>query len=137
MRAVVSEGTFEAAARVLHVTPSAVSQRIKALETAAGRVLLIRTKPVRMTPSGEALLRLARQVETLVTDTGLELGAGSRGESPGEEAPARPMVVPSPSTPTRSPPGCSPRWRRWRAHCPSTSTGKTRSTPSPCCATAA
>ncbi|HEV7710699.1 MAG TPA: LysR family transcriptional regulator, partial [Asanoa sp.] len=29
--AVVDEGSFEAAARALHVTPSAVSQRIKAL----------------------------------------------------------------------------------------------------------
>ena len=94
LRAVASEGTFEAAARVLHVTPSAVSQRIKALETAAGRVLLIRSKPVRMTPSGEAVLRLARQVETLVSDTGLELGSASREESPGGEAATRPMVVP-------------------------------------------
>ena len=30
--ATVTAGTLEAAARVLHVTPSAVSQRIKALE---------------------------------------------------------------------------------------------------------
>ena len=95
LRAVVSEGTFEAAARVLHVTPSAVSQRIKALETAAGRVLLLRTKPVRMTPSGEAVLRLARQVETLVNDTGIELGSGSPFSSgSGEQPPMRPMVVP-------------------------------------------
>ena len=94
LRAVISEGTFEAAARVLHVTPSALSQRIKALENAAGRVLLIRTKPVRMTPSGEAMLRLARQVETLVSDASLELGAGSIEESLGERAAMRRMVVP-------------------------------------------
>ena len=36
-QAVVEQGSFEAAARALHVTPSAVSQRIKARETAVGK----------------------------------------------------------------------------------------------------
>lgn len=49
LRAVVDGGTFDAAARTLHVTPSAISQRIKSLETAVGRVLVQRTKPVRVT----------------------------------------------------------------------------------------
>ena len=75
LSAAVAEGTFDAAARVLHVTPSAVSQRIRALETATGRVLLIRSRPVRPTPSGEAVLRLARQVDRLAEDAALELGA--------------------------------------------------------------
>src|SRR3984957_18132933 len=43
LAAAVSEGTFEAAARLLHLTPSAVSQRVKALETAVGRILQVRT----------------------------------------------------------------------------------------------
>ena len=94
LRAVVTEGTFEAAARVLHVTPSAVSQRIRALEVAAGQVLLIRAKPVRLTPSGEAVLRLARQVETLVADTSLELGSAPVQPGPGEPMAPRPTVVP-------------------------------------------
>lgn len=72
---VVSAGTFEAAARALRVTPSAISQRLKALENTAGRVLLVRSKPVRLTPSGLAVLRLARQIEALTTDTTLELEA--------------------------------------------------------------
>ena len=46
---VVKDGTFDAAARTLHVTPSAVSQRIKALELRVGRVLVVRSKPVRVT----------------------------------------------------------------------------------------
>src|SRR5256885_6664367 len=58
----VDAGTFEAAARVLHVTPSAVSQRIKALEQRTGRVLLVRSKPLRPTESGVAVVRLARQL---------------------------------------------------------------------------
>jgi len=65
LAAVVREGTFDAAAAVLHLTPSAVSQRMKALENAAGVVLVQRTKPVRATPDGEILLRLAAQWELL------------------------------------------------------------------------
>ncbi len=64
-KSAVDEGTFEAAARSLHVTPSAISQRIKALEKSVGRVLLQRTKPVRVTESGLELLLLTRQIETL------------------------------------------------------------------------
>jgi LysR family transcriptional regulator (chromosome initiation inhibitor) len=79
LNAAVSEGTFEAAARVLRVTPSAVSQRLKALEIAAGRVLLVRTKPIRVTASGVVVLRLARQIELLAADTALELGSAETG----------------------------------------------------------
>ncbi|BEP14721.1 LysR family transcriptional regulator ArgP [Acidothermaceae bacterium B102] len=74
LAAAVSEGTFDAAARSLHLTPSAVSQRIKALETSVGRVLLTRSKPVRPTPAGETLLRLARQIAMLTADVARELG---------------------------------------------------------------
>jgi LysR family transcriptional regulator, chromosome initiation inhibitor len=73
--AAVAEGTFEAAARRLRITPSAVSQRIKALEGAVGRILLQRTKPVRPTVSGFAVLRLARQIDLLTGDTARELGS--------------------------------------------------------------
>ncbi|MGO4614990.1 LysR family transcriptional regulator ArgP [Nocardia sp. 2YAB30] len=72
--AAITEGTFDAAARRLSVTPSAISQRIKTLEDAAGRVLVRRTKPVRATESGLAVLRLARQIELLAGDTARELG---------------------------------------------------------------
>ncbi|MFE6997403.1 LysR family transcriptional regulator ArgP [Microbacterium sp. NPDC057659] len=67
--AVIDEGSFDAAARRLHVTPSAVSQRIKALEQQLGRVVVVRSKPVRATEAGEALVRLARQVALLEHDT--------------------------------------------------------------------
>ncbi|MFG1776203.1 LysR family transcriptional regulator ArgP [Micromonospora sp. NPDC049048] len=62
---VVREGSFEAAAQSLHVSPSAVSQRIKALEQAVGQVLVRRTKPCRSTEAGRPLLRLAGQVALL------------------------------------------------------------------------
>jgi len=63
--AVVDEGSFDAAARRLRLTPSAVSQRIKALESRLGQVVVMRGKPARPTAAGEALLRLARQVNLL------------------------------------------------------------------------
>ncbi|WP_020576390.1 LysR family transcriptional regulator ArgP [Actinopolymorpha alba] len=63
--AVIHEGGFDAAARALHVTPSAVSQRIKALEHAVGQVLVRRTKPCKATEAGQALLRLAGQIAVL------------------------------------------------------------------------
>ncbi len=72
--AVVDEGTFDAAAAALHVTPSAVSQRVKALEQRTGRVLLVRTKPVRPTESGEVVVRFARQLARLERDARAELG---------------------------------------------------------------
>lgn len=78
--AVVDEGTFDAAAAALHVTPSAVSQRVKALEQRTGRVLLVRTKPVRPTESGEVVVRFARQLARLERDARAELGMSGDGE---------------------------------------------------------
>lgn len=79
--AVVDEGTFDAAAAALHVTPSAVSQRVKALEQRTGRVLLVRTKPVRPTESGEVVVRFARQMARLERDARAELGMSGAGDA--------------------------------------------------------
>src|SRR5215472_658318 len=78
--AAVDEGTFDAAAAALHVTPSAVSQRVKALEQSTGRVLLLRSKPVQLTESGEVVVRLARQLAQLERDARAELGMAREGE---------------------------------------------------------
>lgn len=59
--ACVDEGTFDGAAAALRLTPSAVSQRIKALEASVGQVVLVRSVPVQPTPVGVVLLRNARQ----------------------------------------------------------------------------
>jgi LysR family transcriptional regulator, chromosome initiation inhibitor len=77
LAATVAAGTLDGAARALSVTPSAISQRLKALETATGRVLLVRTRPVQPTDSGRVLLRLARQVELLTAGAAQELGEGA------------------------------------------------------------
>jgi LysR family transcriptional regulator (chromosome initiation inhibitor) len=87
--ATVRGGTLEAAARALHVTPSAISQRLRALEVATGRILLVRTKPVRVTESGEAVLRLARQVDLLTADVARRLG----GEGGADRVATLPIAV--------------------------------------------
>lgn len=81
--AIVEEGSFDAAARKLNVTPSAVSQRMKALESRIGQVLVRRTKPCTATEAGQALIRLARQVSLLET----EAIATVRGAADGERVP--------------------------------------------------
>lgn len=63
--AVLEEGSFEGAARSLSVTPSAISQRIKALEDRLGQALVIRQLPCRPTPAGERLLRRVRPMQVL------------------------------------------------------------------------
>ncbi|MCZ2838655.1 LysR family transcriptional regulator ArgP [Modestobacter sp. VKM Ac-2985] len=79
LEATVRTGTLDAAAGALHVTPSAISQRIKALETTTGRVLLVRSRPVQPTESGQALLRLARQIDLLTADATRELDGAGHG----------------------------------------------------------
>ena len=65
LAAVVREGSFERAARVLHVTPSAVSQRVKLLEERLGQVLVVRAQPCRPTATGAVLCGHAEQVALL------------------------------------------------------------------------
>jgi LysR family transcriptional regulator (chromosome initiation inhibitor) len=66
--AVIQEGGFEKAAAGLHITQSAVSQRIKQLEEQFGRIILLRTTPPQPTPFGKKILRLYYQVSRLEDD---------------------------------------------------------------------
>ncbi|GAB2557073.1 LysR family transcriptional regulator ArgP [Leucobacter ruminantium] len=77
--AIVDEGSFEGAARHLHITPSAVSQRVRAMEQRVGTVLLRRTRPVEVTEAGSAVLRAARQLARIADDVAAELGGGQSG----------------------------------------------------------
>lgn len=79
LAAVLDEGSFDAAAAVLGITPSAVSQRIRALESAVGQVVVRRTIPTTATRAGEVLLRQARQRALLDEELWAELGVGERG----------------------------------------------------------
>jgi LysR family transcriptional regulator, chromosome initiation inhibitor len=75
--AVIELGSFDAAAERLHVTPSAISQRIKALEQRVGQVLVVREKPSRATAAGVPLLRLAAQTAILESEALAETAGGS------------------------------------------------------------
>jgi LysR family transcriptional regulator (chromosome initiation inhibitor) len=82
LAAIMTEGTFDAAAQRLHLTPSAVSQRIRALEMVVGRPVLRRVRPVELTPAGEAVVRFARQVELLSVDLSNQLEPSADGSTP-------------------------------------------------------
>ncbi len=83
---VIDEGTFDAAARRLRVTPSAVSQRVKALEQQLGRVLVVRSKPARATGAGAAVVRLARQLALLEHEALAEFGVDAASDRPASVA---------------------------------------------------
>ncbi|WP_406035919.1 LysR family transcriptional regulator ArgP [Nocardioides sp. NBC_00163] len=78
---IAEEGTFDAAARRLHITPSAVSQRIRALERAAGQVLVRRTTPCTPTEAGEPLIRHGRQLRLLLDEAAATLSADKTGDA--------------------------------------------------------
>ncbi|WP_444891043.1 LysR family transcriptional regulator ArgP [Microbulbifer sp. DLAB2-AA] len=62
---VVEEQSFDKAAALLHVSQSAVSQRIKALEGQVGQALLIRSTPLRPTEAGLKVLGYFQQMHLL------------------------------------------------------------------------
>ncbi len=80
--AIVDHGSFDGAARRLHITPSAISQRIRALEAAAGQVLVSRGTPCRPTPHGQWLVRLGRQTRLLQDEASQALTAAGAVELP-------------------------------------------------------
>ena len=59
--AALDSGSLEGAAQQLRITPSAVSQRISALEQELGTPLLVRTRPCRPTAPGMQLLQFLRR----------------------------------------------------------------------------
>jgi LysR family transcriptional regulator (chromosome initiation inhibitor) len=77
---VAREGGFDKAARRLHLTQSAVSQRVKLLEEQTGQVLLARTTPPRATTAGRRMithyLRVKRLEDDLL-DAAAPSGAGA------------------------------------------------------------
>ncbi len=82
LSAIVETGSFDAAATLLGITPSAVSQRIKALETSAGQILVRRSLPSSPpTEAGAVLLRTARQIQALEADALQSLGQGPEGRA--------------------------------------------------------
>lgn len=71
---VAREGSFDKAAKVLYITQSAVSQRVKLLEELMGQVLIARTTPPQVTSAGRKLLKHYLQVKRLEDDLMGEIG---------------------------------------------------------------
>jgi LysR family transcriptional regulator, chromosome initiation inhibitor len=82
--AILDTGSFEQAAARLHITASAVSQRIGALEAAQGGPLVIRSRPCRPTRTGQRLAQYLRRSKLLEQEFLAEV----------QEDEARPLSVP-------------------------------------------
>lgn len=73
IRAIHEQGGLARAAEMLNITQSALSHQVKALEEQAGVDLFVRrAKPMRLSPAGMRLLRLAEQVLPMVAATEAE-----------------------------------------------------------------
>jgi len=84
IEAIAQYGSLAAAALRLHLTQSALSHQLRGLEAEFGVVLLLRERgaQLRLSPAGERLLALAREVLPLLRQTQEELrrlAAGSSG----------------------------------------------------------
>jgi LysR family transcriptional regulator (chromosome initiation inhibitor) len=83
LAAVVRQGSFERAAVALGVTPSAVSQRVRALEERVGTVLVLRGQPCLPTAAGAQLCAHVERVRLLEGEVAALLpglaGAGQDG----------------------------------------------------------
>ncbi|WP_170758636.1 LysR family transcriptional regulator ArgP [Ruegeria lacuscaerulensis] len=73
LSSILRHGSFEAAAAELAVTPSAISQRIKALEDRVGATLINRSTPCTGTPAGLRIARHAEDIGLLETKLAREL----------------------------------------------------------------
>ncbi len=78
--AVCRAGGFTEAARLIHVTQSALSQRILNLEESLGSTLFLRERSgVRMTEAAERLLRYCQAKDALEAETLQEIGSAPGG----------------------------------------------------------
>ena len=86
LAAIVEEGGFERAAQRLSITQSAVSQRLRALESQVGTVLIVRSRPLKATSAGRLLLKHTKMLRLLRADLERdmrELAPGSIGAAGG------------------------------------------------------
>jgi LysR family transcriptional regulator (chromosome initiation inhibitor) len=83
--AVTETGSFEQAAARLHLTASAVSQRVRALEVQLGQPLVVRSRPCRPTRAGQRLLQYLVRASLL--------DAEFRAETAAEQAAPLPVAI--------------------------------------------
>ncbi len=81
LQQIVETGSFDAAADELRISQSAISQRIKTLESQIGHIVVQRGKPAQATQTGQLLLRLARQVALAQEETARLIGDETNGNA--------------------------------------------------------
>lgn len=89
LAAVAEEGTLDRGAARLGLTPSAVSQRLAALERGLGQRALVRSTPVALTEAGRVVVDFARRVDLSELEASAALGLSS------ESSPRIAVAVPS------------------------------------------
>ncbi|GAB3251897.1 HTH-type transcriptional regulator ArgP [Chitinimonas naiadis] len=80
--AVIDTGSFEQAASRLYITPSAVSLRVRALESRLGSPLVVRARPCHATRVGQRLMQYLRRATMLEDDLLSELAGHSDAPMP-------------------------------------------------------
>ncbi|PIE25374.1 MAG: ArgP/LysG family DNA-binding transcriptional regulator [Neptuniibacter caesariensis] len=73
LAAILEEDSFDKAATRLHISQSAVSQRLKQLEDTIGQTLILRSNPIQVTTAGQQLLKHYRQISLLQRELFAEL----------------------------------------------------------------
>ncbi len=73
LHAVIEEQSFDKAAKRLHVTQSAISQRIRQLEEKLGQAVIIRSTPLVPTATGQRVLKFYHQLSLLEGELSLSL----------------------------------------------------------------
>ncbi|MEO1107513.1 MAG: ArgP/LysG family DNA-binding transcriptional regulator [Pseudomonadota bacterium] len=81
LSAILRHGSFDAAASALAVTPSAISQRIKALEDRVGATLINRGSPCTGTPAGLRIAQYAEDIGLLEAQLSRELSLDQTTET--------------------------------------------------------
>lgn len=83
LSAVITEKGFEKASKKLFITQSAVSKRIRQLESILGEPALVRSQPPKLTATGQRLLNHLQQVMQLEVALGMSnIGADSTHGKP-------------------------------------------------------
>jgi LysR family transcriptional regulator (chromosome initiation inhibitor) len=82
LAAVIEEQGFEKAGEALHITQSAVTQRIRQLEELSGQVLVLRTHPPTLTDAGRNILEHFKKVRVLEQEFLQRSNLAKPGEKP-------------------------------------------------------
>lgn len=78
--AIVQHGSFAKAADVVHITPSAVSQQVQALEQDLGTTLFERSsRPPSLTPQGSQVVEMAQNILRIIAETRTALSGNQVG----------------------------------------------------------